>query len=435
MTERLTRLEKVGFGMGDVAVNISMMSVSLILTYFYTDVFGIRPEHLGFMLLFVRVLDAFADLGMGWVTDRIQRPSGRYRFWLGIGAVPFGLSVYLVFANPAFGYQGKLAWAYSTYIFNSLMFTLVTIPYIALIGTITANPAQRLAANGYRFVLAKGAVLFVTSSLPFLATSLGGGDNSVGFPRAMAIMALIATLALFFCYGTTRERVAIDVEQRTFVEQLKDVLGNDQWRRLALCCVAMMTGFLVRGSIAFHFAIYYLGMKQDSMSFSIFMSMWAIGGMMATVISGWLTNRFCKIKVLQGSLLAAAAWGALMFLVVPPGAVMFGVFSYFVFCLLSDINTPIFWAAIADVVEYGEEKTGRKVAGMIFGTISFLQKFGMGLAGLLVGWALAAADYVPNAVQPGSSILAIVGMMYLVPAALFAFAALAMRGYHLNAAD
>lgn len=432
MTEKLSRLEKIGFGMGDVAVNISMMSASLILTFFYTDVFGIRPEHLGFMLLFVRVLDAFADLGMGWVTDRVSRPSGRYRFWLAVGAIPFGLSVYLVFANPQFSYEGKLAWAYSTYIINSLMFTLVTIPYIALIGAITPDPQQRLAANGYRFVLAKGAVLFVTSSLPFLATTLGAGDNSVGFPRAMAIMALFATLALSFCYWSTRERVKINVEQASFVGQLKDVLGNDQWRRLALCCVAMMTAFLVRGSIAFHFAIYYLGLTLDSAFFSLFMSMWAVGGMLATVISGWLTKRYCKIQVLKVSLLGSAAWGFAMFLIVPPGAVLLGVVSYFLFCLLSDINTPIFWAAIADVVEYGEEKTGRKVAGMIFGTISFLQKLGMGLAGLLVGWALAVAGYVPNTAQSSTSMWTIMAMMYLFPAVLFGIASFAMKGYHLK---
>jgi glycoside/pentoside/hexuronide:cation symporter, GPH family len=432
MSQRLSRLEKVGFGMGDVGVNISMMSMSLVLTYFYTDVFGIRPEHLGVLLLLVRVLDAFTDLGMGWITDRVQRPSGRYRFWLVIGAVPFGLSVYLVFANPQFSYEGKLAWAYSSYIFNSLMFTLVTIPYIALIGAITASPEQRLAANGYRFVLAKGSVLLVTSSLPFLAAQLGGGDNALGFPRAMAIMALVATLALFFCYATTRERVVIEVEKRSFLAQLGDVARNDQWRRLALSCLAMMTGFLVRGSIAFHFAIYYLGMKQESAAFSLFMAMWAVGGMLATVVSDWLTRRYCKVLVLKGSLLAAAVWGAAMFFVVPQDAVVFGIVAYLVFCLLSDINTPIFWAAIADVVEYGEKQSGQKVAGMIFGTISFFQKVGMGLAGMLVGWLLASSGYAPNAAQSDSAILAIMAMMFLIPAGFFALAALAMRGYHLG---
>jgi glycoside/pentoside/hexuronide:cation symporter, GPH family len=43
-TQKLSVLEKVGFGAGDMAVNVVISSMFLIVTYFYTDVFGLPPR-------------------------------------------------------------------------------------------------------------------------------------------------------------------------------------------------------------------------------------------------------------------------------------------------------------------------------------------------------------------------------------------------------
>jgi GPH family glycoside/pentoside/hexuronide:cation symporter len=62
--------------------------------------------------------------------------------------VPFGLSVMLVFTTPDFTYAGKLIWAYATYITMMLVFSVVVIPYVSLPGVLTADPQERLSANG-----------------------------------------------------------------------------------------------------------------------------------------------------------------------------------------------------------------------------------------------------------------------------------------------
>ena len=46
-TPKLTVLEKVGFGAGDMAVNVVISSMFLIVAYFYTDIFGLKPTHMG----------------------------------------------------------------------------------------------------------------------------------------------------------------------------------------------------------------------------------------------------------------------------------------------------------------------------------------------------------------------------------------------------
>lgn len=62
---KLTINEKIGFGAGDMAIAIVMMSLAMIITYFYTDVFGLKPVDLGILLFSVRILDAVIDPSCG----------------------------------------------------------------------------------------------------------------------------------------------------------------------------------------------------------------------------------------------------------------------------------------------------------------------------------------------------------------------------------
>ena len=169
-TPRLSVLEKIGFGAGDMAVNVVWSSMALILTFFYTDVYGLKASDIALLMLLPRLIDAFADVAMGMITDKYTTRWGRYRPYLLFFAVPFGLSVMLVFTTPALAYNAKLLWAYATYILMMLIFTSVTIPYISLIGVLTEDPQERLSANGYRLFFAKVAAFMVTIIVPLMVT-------------------------------------------------------------------------------------------------------------------------------------------------------------------------------------------------------------------------------------------------------------------------
>src|SRR5210317_543963 len=179
--QKLSILEKIGYGSGDAAVNVVISSMFLIITFFYTDVYGLKATDMALMFLLVRFIDAVSDPLMGLITDKYKFKSGRFRPYFLYLSVPFGISVFLTFTTPGFDYTGKLIYAYLTYVFVTLMFTSVTIPYISLIGVLTSDPKERLSANGYRLFFAKVAAFLVSIVVPILAEKFGKSDMGRGY--------------------------------------------------------------------------------------------------------------------------------------------------------------------------------------------------------------------------------------------------------------
>ena len=115
-----------------------------------------------------------------------------------------------------------------------------------------------------------------------------------------------------------------------------------------------------------------------------------------------------------------AVVGRLVNDLVPPITLNFlrWVLAFVLFFLISfvvDLHAPVFWSAIAEAVDYGESKTGQRVAGLSFGGISFCQKAGMGVAGAMVGWMLAGFGYQPDVAQTELALTGIALMLTIIP--------------------
>ena len=413
LTQKLTTLEKVGFGAGDMALNVVISSMMLIITFFYTDIYGLKTADLAWLVVFVKVIGAIADLAMGQLTDRTTHRMGRYRPWLLLLAVPYGLSVFFVFTTPHWDYSAKLLWAYGTYSLMTVMTAGVCIPYISLISGLTSDPQERLSANGYRLFFAKIGAFMVTIIVPLLAQRWGNGDAASGYQAAMAVMAAIGVAMFLFCVFTTTERVIHVVERQSLLEQVRLLLRNDQWLILCGVCVTGTVGYVVRGSVAIYYAKYYLG--GDTATVAAFLSIGVAASILSMVASTWVTKFYCKVKLFRNTQLAVAAISLLIFVAVKPGDIALAFVLYFVLSFVVDLHAPVFWSAIAETIDYGHVKTGKRVCGFAFGGISVCQKAGMAIAGALVGILLTYFNYQPNAAQTPQALAGIAMMLSVIP--------------------
>ena len=83
---KLSWLQRIGFGSGDLAQNLIYQTVCMYLLIFYTNVYGLEPSAAAFMFLIVRVVDVLWDPLVGAFVDKhnpkLGNPSHRLRYTL-----------------------------------------------------------------------------------------------------------------------------------------------------------------------------------------------------------------------------------------------------------------------------------------------------------------------------------------------------------------
>ncbi|AXT60772.1 MFS transporter [Aquimarina sp. AD10] len=171
--------EKIGYALGDGAANIAWRGVATFLFIFYTDVFGLTPATAGLVLLVARSSDGISDILMGIIGDRTNSKYGKFRPWILWTAIPLGLSLSLLFITPELGENGKIFYAYASYLFFTLVYTANNIPYGALMGVMTGDDKERTSIGSFRMAGAFAGGMLVQGALLFLVAYFGNVDPSI----------------------------------------------------------------------------------------------------------------------------------------------------------------------------------------------------------------------------------------------------------------
>ncbi|MFB0710382.1 glycoside-pentoside-hexuronide (GPH):cation symporter [Buttiauxella noackiae] len=413
-SSKLSVKEKIGYGMGDAGCNIIFGAIMLFVNYFYTDIFGLAPALVGVMLLSIRVIDAVTDPIMGAIADRTQSRWGRFRPWILWMAAPFAFFSYLMFTTPDWAYSSKVIYAFVTYFLLSLTYTAINIPYCSLGSVITNDPKERVACQSYRFVMVGIATLILSLSLLPMVDWFGGGDKAKGYQMAMGILAVLGMCMFLFCFSTVRERVRPAVQTNDALKaDLKDVWKNDQWVRILLLTLCNVCPGFIRMAATMYYVTWVMG--QSTSFATLFISLGVVGMMGGSMLAKVLTDRICKLKVFFWCNIVLAIFSS-GFYFLDPHATTLIVVMYFLLNILHQIPSPLHWSLMADVDDYGEWKTGKRITGISFSGNLFFLKLGLAIAGAMVGFLLSWYGYDAGAKQQSAeSINGIVMLFTIIP--------------------
>ncbi|MCV2884513.1 glycoside-pentoside-hexuronide (GPH):cation symporter [Aestuariibacter sp. AA17] len=421
--------EKVAYGLGDTASNIVFQSVLLFLAYFYTDVFGISPAVVGTLFIVVRIVDAITDPLMGAINDRTQTRFGKFRPYLLWLAIPFAIISTLAFSTPDLSAQGKVIYAFATYTLLMIAYTAINIPYSALGGVLTADIKERVSVQSYRFVFGMlGGLLVATLTLP-LTEFFGNGDKAKGYQLTIAALSALGVILFWLCFAGTKERIAPPANQSTtFRHDLGVLWQNDQWRIICAAAFLVLVGIALRSTLAIYYVKDVLGQPDLITSF---ITIGMIGNIIGCALAQPVAKRVCKVKAYIFAQIGAGIVCVATFFV-PASQWQLACAMYFLWCVVLQMGTPLLWAKMADIVDYGQWQSGVRITGMTYSSIVFFIKLGLAVGGAMAGWLLAGFGYEANVALAPSTVTGIALSFSIIPAVVFFGVAWVMRRYALD---
>ena len=421
--------EKISYGVADMGFNFYWANIATFLMFFYTDVFGISAAAAGSMLFTIKIINAFTDPVLGAAADRTNTRFGKFRPYLVWMAVPLAAAGVLTYTTPGLTANGKLVWAYGTYLFMMVCYTGINIPYNALSGVMSSDPQERSTINGFRFIFAFAGSTLVTSRTQPLVRWLGQGNDRLGWQLTMAFWGVGASLLFLVTFFNTRERVAPSPAQKTKVtEDVADLAHNGPWLVLFFLALIISITITLRTATAAYYFKYFVGRpKLMDWFVPVYMAAAAAGASLTPVLT-----RFFDKKLLLMVLMTTTGVLSIVFFFVPKDQIVLMFVLQVAIGLVLGPKSPLAFSMYADTADYNEWRTGRRATALTFAAATFSQKLGTALAAAVMGSVFTALGYVANAAQTPRSQTGIILMMSFIPAG-FAFAAVAvMLFYKLN---
>ncbi len=409
--------EKVAFALGDGGCNFVWTTIGSFLTLYYTDNVGIAAATVGTMMLLARLLDGVSDLIMGAIIDRTHTRWGKARPWILWSAFPMAIGLILMFSVPShYSMHGKVIYAFISYVvMAAVIYTACNLAYNTLLALFSPEPKDRVQASSFRFFCTMAIVLFIN----YNTQNFVGRFGWTGMAMIFAAIAFVMLLTTF--YFTRERNVSVAVqsekaEKQPLGESFKLLFKNKYFLLVTIIFVVNYTALGVNNGLRIYFARDVLGNAGLMGTLTLcFILPKMIGNLVYPYIVKALGN--WKSMVL-GYVIEIVGVAIMAFLpasipVAFTGLVLLGVGGI-------PHNAGLF-SLVADVVDYGEWKTGTRLDGLTNSATSFGMKVGSGLGSAIVGWGLAWAAY--DGSLSGQTVATISGIKTaytIIPIVLFA---------------
>ncbi|MET4696166.1 melibiose:sodium transporter MelB [Endozoicomonas lisbonensis] len=417
---------KFSYGLGALGKDFGCAPIYIFLMFYYTDVVGLSAAFVGTLFLVARVVDAFTDPLMGMIVDNTRSRFGKFRPWVLIGTLINAVVLIMLFS--AHRYDGTFVYIYATltYILWGVTYTIMDIPYWSIIPSLSSERSEREHLVVWPRIFASIAWTLVGGYGLYTVGVLGGGDQGHGFflmSICIAVLFIASALLVFFRVKEKTDGGKVAKEKFT-ISDVKKIIGeNDQLKSL----IGFVLSFNIAMQLIGGFGIYYFSYAiGEPALFPMFMLVAGAAEFTGIFLFPWISkvvNRRFMWPLACGFPILCCAVLYMGSLIAPQNAILVGIAGAamkFGNGLFNGLSTVM----LADVVDYGEEKTGMRSESVIFSVQTMLVKAAGAMAGFLIGSGLTLVGYVANEIQTPDTIMGLKVLMLLVPAILVALSAL-----------
>ena len=376
--------EKVSYGLSAVGKDMVYMLSATYVLYYFQDILGVNAIAMGIILLAARIFDAFNDPIMGVIVAKTNTKWGKFRPWLLIGTLTNAVVLYLMFAAPpALDGKGLVAYAAVTYILWGVTYTMMDIPYWSMIPAFTKSGKEREGLTTLaRSCAGVGSALVMIFTMK-IVHAIGGSNERVGFQWFTLIVAVLFVVFITITCFAIKEKSTVNMESPSVGQMFKALITNDQAMTVVIAIVLINTSIYITSNLVIYFFKYDFGGTEWYNSYTLFnMFGGGIQILSMMILYPLLRKKFSNVKIfyitLSSAIIGYATLFGIAFIDMSNVYILF-IPGFFIFAAngVLQVLTTVF---LANSVDYGELKNGRRDESVIFSMQTFVVKLASGIA-------------------------------------------------------
>ena len=386
--DKQMRRNKICFGLGTVGRDALYSLVSMYLLVHLTDVVTFSDKGLaavGVLLTCFGVFDAVIDPFVGAIVDNTKTRWGKFKPWILIGMIGTGVLTVLMFHNFKMSETGHIVLLGVTYLLFSIFFSLNDIAYWSLMPAISKDQNVREGVGAFARICANVgmfAMVLIYLNVPGFFPNQSARDAYFIFAIIIAfIMWIFQSITLF---GVKEDRSQLENSEKTTLKDLiRALAGNDQLLVTALSMVLFMIGYCTTtGFGTYYFKYAY----KDEGMYMVFAAVLAVAQLTALSVFPLFRKKFSRKQLYTGSMIVVAVSYIVFFLSFEwlPLVVLAGLGLFFAQAFIQLLMLLF----LADAVEYGEWKLGKRNEAASFAVQPFINQFGGAVSKGIVSFTL-----------------------------------------------
>ena len=376
--DKQMKRNKICFGLGTVGRDALYSLVSMYLLVHLTDVVGFSDGGLaviGIMLTLFGIFDAIIDPFVGAVVDSTKTKWGKFKPWILIGMIGTGILSVLMFHNFRMGETAHIVLLGVTYLLFSIFFSLNDIAYWSLMPAISKDQKVREGVGAFARICANVgmfSMVLIYLNVPSMFSFLNMSDRDVYFIFAIITALIMWAFQSVTLFGVKEDRSRLEKEERTTLKDLwRALIGNDQLMVTAVSMALFMIGYCTTTAFGTYYFKYAYG---DEGMYMVFAAVLAVAQLTALSVFPLFRKKFTRKQLYTGSMISVTISYVIFFLSFEwlPLIVIAGLGLFFAQAFIQLLMLLF----LADAVEYGEWKLGKRNEAASFAVQPFINQFG-----------------------------------------------------------
>ena len=385
---KLTTRNKICFGLGTVGRDALYSLVSMYLLVHLTDVVKFSDKGLGvigIMLTLFGTFDAIIDPFVGAIVDNTKTRWGKFKPWILIGMIGTAILTVLMFHNFKMDETSHIILLAVTYLLFSIFFSLNDISYWSLMPAISKDQGVRESVGAFARICANVgmfSMVLIYLNVPGFFPNLNNRDAYFIFAIIVAIIMMVFQSITLF--GVKEDRSQLEKTERTTLKDLfRALFKNDQLLVTAVSMALFMIGYCTTtgfGTYYFKYAV-----KNEDL-YMIFAAVLAVAQLTALSVFPLFRKKFTRKQLYTGSMIAVTISYVIFFLSFEwlPLIIIAGLGLFFAQAFIQLLMLLF----LADAVEYGEWKLGKRNEAASFAVQPFINQFGGAVSKGIVSFTL-----------------------------------------------